>query len=229
MSKFLMPILVIGLASSSSPVRADKKMRADKKEISVKPAFGQDKGAAVPSRKETLKRVKIALEKHKTLKAHFVQRAQNGSVLEGTLYLKRPGKLRFEYTKDVPYLMVSNGSLISFIDYDLGDVMRWPIAKTPMGLLVSDKIDLDDERIEIPKIIRFAGLLNVTIIDPDKAEFGQITLIFEESDMEFKGWDVLDAQGTLTHVSLLDMKYDLEMKNSLFTYKDPRPKRKRKR
>ncbi len=209
--------LILGLIMPAA-AKDDKKETGDIKKAEVMQEM----------RQKTLKRIQQSLERHKTVKADFIQRSQDGHIARGVFYLERPGKMRFEYTKDIAYLVVSNGSVINFIDYELREVMRMPLSKTPFGLFANSKINLDDKRIKIPALEYFAGLVRMTIIDPAREDYGQITLIFDEARMDFRGWEILDQQGSITQVNLLNPTYDIDIKNKIFTFKDPRPKRSRK-
>jgi len=173
---------------------------------------------------ETLRKIEQSLNAIKSMKTDFIQRAPDGSVAEGVLYLERPGKLRFDFGDDAPFLVVSNGSLLTFVDYDVKQVSRWPIRKTPLGILVDDEIKFDGA-IEVPDIIRFAGLVKVPVIDPKRQEYGYIILIFEESTMELRAWEVVDAQGYTTRVALVNPEYNVEIDGKYFKFKDPRPRR----
>ena len=176
----------------------------------------------IPSKAETLEKIAKSLNAIRTLKADFIQRAPDGSVMEGVLYLERPGKLRFDYGKDAAFLLVSNGKLLTFVDYEVKQVNRWPIKKTPLGILVDDEITFDS-KVEVPDIIRFAGLLKVPVIDPKRQEYGYIILIFEESTMELRAWESVDAQGYTTRVALVNPEYNVPIDKKQFTFKDPRP------
>jgi len=171
---------------------------------------------------QTLRKIEESLNAVRSLKTDFVQRAPDGTVAEGVLYLQRPGKLRFDFGKNAPFLVVSNGSLLTFVDYEVKQVSRWPIKKTPLGILVDEDIKFDSS-IEVPDIIRFAGLVKVPVIDPKRQEYGYIILIFEESTMELKAWEVVDAQGYTTRVALLNPEYNVEIDGKNFKFKDPRP------
>ena len=173
---------------------------------------------------ETIKKVEESLNAIHSLRASFVQRAPDGTVAEGMVYLERPGKLRFDYGKDAPFLVVSNGSLLTFVDYEVKQVNRWPIKKTPLGILVDKEIKLDSS-VEIPDIIRFAGLIKIPVIDPKRRDYGYIILIFEESTMELRAWESVDAQGYTTRVALVNPEYNVTIDKKRFTFKDPRPKR----
>lgn len=173
---------------------------------------------------DTLSKIEQSLNSIQSLKADFIQRAPDGSVAEGVLYLERPGKLRFDFGEDAPFLVVSNGSLLTFVDYEVKQVSRWPIKKTPLGILVDKEIKFDS-KIEVPDIIRFAGLVKVPVIDPKRQEYGYIILIFEESTMELRAWESVDAQGYTTRVALINPEYNIEIDKKQFTFKDPRPRR----
>lgn len=184
--------------------------------------FAQDKAAKKTNDATTLRQIEQSLNAIHSMKTDFIQRAPDGSVAEGVLYLERPGKLRFDFGEGAPFLVVSNGNLLTFVDYEVKQVSRWPIKKTPLGILVDEEIKFD-ETIEIPEIIRFAGLVKVAVIDPKRREYGFITLIFEESSMELRAWEIVDAQGYTTRVALVNPEYNVAIDKKLFTYKDPRP------
>ncbi len=76
-----------------------------------------------------------------TLKASFSQTDSNGGVSSGTLLLKQPGHIRFDYGKG-DLLIVADGKSLNMIDYEVGQVQRWPIANSPLGALLDPGRDL---------------------------------------------------------------------------------------
>ncbi len=63
------------------------------------------------------------LQSVETMTAAFRgQTDRAGKVLTGTLTLKQPGKIRFQYQKDVPILIVGDGHALTFIDYSVKQV-----------------------------------------------------------------------------------------------------------
>ena len=65
-----------------------------------------------------LARVEAYLNAITTLKARFVQSEENGAALEGTLYLQRPGKLRFEFTPPPgPYTIIADGEQLNYVSH----------------------------------------------------------------------------------------------------------------
>jgi len=175
MVKFLIKALLISLffgqaayamqQADEAPAQAKAKMV----DFGVPPSVitGED-------REQIIQKVQDNLNAVRSLKATFVQRGPEGNVDEGTIYIERPGKIRFEYSNDNPILVVSNGDMLSFIDYEINQVSRWPIDKTPLSVLVNDQIDLKEKDIEIPEIIRFAGLIKMSVVQPDHKDQGFI-------------------------------------------------------
>ncbi len=80
-----------------------------------------------------------ALRAITTLRADFVQTDLRGNRLRGVLTLKNPGKIRFQYEKGVPILVVSDGKALTFIDYGVRQVQRWPIRNSPLGALLNPR------------------------------------------------------------------------------------------
>ena len=166
-----------------------------------------------------------ALRGISTMRASFNQTDRSGQTVTGTMTLKRPGKIRFEYAKGVPLLIVSNGRSLTMIDYEVNQVQRWPISNSPLGAL------LDPNR-DVKKYgkLRNTGnpnVLSVEVRDPGKPEFGVITLIFTRNSRAPGGWQLtnwvsLDAQNNRTTVRLSNQRYGVSVSESSFTYKDPR-------
>ena len=173
----------------------------------------------------TLDNAVAALRGISTMRADFTQTDRSGQTVRGKMTLKRPGKIRFEYADDVPLLIVSNGKSLTMIDYEVNQVQRWPISNSPLGAL------LDPNR-DVKKYgkLRDTGnpnVLSVEVRDPNKPEYGMITLIFVRNGKAPGGWQLtnwvaLDAQNNRTTVRLSNHRYGVSVNNSTFTYKDPR-------
>jgi outer membrane lipoprotein carrier protein len=72
-------------------------------------------GATAPSLDEAVQRLEATYRSLRDLKADFQQAAFNKTLnqtleAKGTLYLKKPGRLRWEYTKPTPQQIVSDGA-----------------------------------------------------------------------------------------------------------------------
>src|SRR5690606_40930634 len=86
--------------------------------------------------------VQAHLKNTSSMTADFVQTDRNGQRLSGTLTLKRPGKIRFQYQKGVPLLIVGDGSRLTMIDYEVNQVQSWPVKNSPLGALLDPERDI---------------------------------------------------------------------------------------
>lgn len=172
-----------------------------------------------------LDRAVQALRSITTLQADFTQTDRTGQVVSGDLTLKNPGKIRFEYSKDVNLLVVANGSSLTLVDYDVSQVERWPISNSPLGALLDPDRDLRRYGTLLPTTS--PNVVSIEVSDPDKPEYGVITLIFVANPdapggLELASWVALDSQNTRTTVRLSNHRYGAAVADSAFRYRDPR-------
>ncbi len=167
-----------------------------------------------------------------TMRADFSQTDRQGQRIDGVMTLKRPGKIRFEYEKGVPLLVVSNGKSLTLVDYEVNQVQRWPISNSPLGALLDPSRDVKKYGKLMPT--SNSNVMSVEVRDPKRPEFGVITLVFTKDSSAPGGWELtnwvaLDAQNNRTTVRLRNQKYGVSVSDSAFTYKDPRRSTRRKR
>jgi outer membrane lipoprotein-sorting protein len=171
-----------------------------------------------------LSQVTAHLRSVNTMVASFRQTDRKGRALTGTMILKRPGKLRFQYQKGVPMLIVADGRKLNMIDYETGRVDGWPIGNSPLN----PNPDLS----RIAKVVRNdSQTLLVQARDPKKPEFGTITLGFAKvasgpAGLLLQGWTVIDAQNNRTTVKLSGQRFNVPVADSAFTFQRPAKGRK---
>lgn len=168
-----------------------------------------------------LARISNYLNGISTLEGDFVQVGHDGNLSEGRFYLRRPGRLRFEYEPPNPALVVADGFWVGVYDTRLNTLDRYPLGNTPLELLLKERVDLRKEG-AVQAIERGDGLIRVKAIDPDKPERGSITMIFADNPLELRQWVVVDAQGLTTTVALSAMRANVKLKPELFVIDDPR-------
>jgi len=179
--------------------------------------------AAAPG---SLAMVSAHLRSVDTMTASFTQTDRAGKSVGGQLTLKRPGRVRFQYEKGVPLLVVGDGKALTMIDYQVRQVSRWPIGNSPLSVLLDPSKDLS----------RFARLLPtanddqllVEARDPKHPEFGTITIAFARSPsapggLMLQGWTVLDAQNNRSTVRLANQRFNVPVSDKAFRWTDPRP------
>jgi outer membrane lipoprotein-sorting protein len=161
-----------------------------------------------------------------SMTAGFAQTDRAGKTLTGTLSLKRPGKIRFQYQKNVPILIVADGRALTFIDYSVKQVQSWPIRNSPLGILLDPSKDMS-------RIAKIVGTTDPRIVvvearDPKRPEYGTISLAFVRDaaapgGLMLNGWVALDAQGNRTQVRLSNQRFNVPVSDEAFRWRDPRP------
>lgn len=160
----------------------------------------------------------------KTVQARFVQTSPDGKQTQGTFYLNRPGKLRFQYDPPNKDFVVADGLFIYFYDGELGQQTNAPISQTLADFLLRKELRLTED-LKATKILRAGGLMQMTIVQRNDPSAGSITLGFREKPFfELKKWRIKDSQGAITEIELFDAKVGGKLPSSLFTYHDPKGK-----
>jgi len=159
-----------------------------------------------------------------TMTADFVQTDARGRSAAGTLQLKRPGKVRFAYGSG-DLLLVANGKTLTFIDYQVGQKSTWPLGRTPLGVLLSDSPNLKGRAQVVPSTD--SRVVSVRARDP--AQYGSINLVFLRNGsapggLQLYGWTAIDAQNRRTTVKLSNVRYNVGVPESAFTYAEPKKK-----
>ncbi|MDF2493937.1 outer membrane lipoprotein carrier protein LolA [Sphingomonas sp.] len=160
-----------------------------------------------------------------TMTADFTQTDRAGKTVTGTLSLKKPGKIRFQYEKSVPILVVGDGKALTFIDYSVRQVQRWPITNSPLGVLINPDRDIS----RFAKVIPGADprVLSVEGYDPKHPEYGRINMVFARDTsapggLMLQGWVTLDSQGNRTTIRLANQRFNVPVSDGTFRWNDPR-------
>jgi outer membrane lipoprotein-sorting protein len=169
----------------------------------------------------TIARVEDYLTGIETLRGRFVQSASGGGQATGEVWLKRPGKLRFEYDKPTDILIVSNGSMLLYFDRELMQTSYIPLSETPLGFLVKEQVDLEDvEDYHVAGLERGQGEIGVWVAQQgvEAGQPGSLRLVLDTEPMALKRWRVVDQQGTVTRVTLRDVRTGVELDDDLFDF-----------
>jgi outer membrane lipoprotein-sorting protein len=156
-------------------------------------------------------------------KARFVQTDMRGTMTQGSLYLKRPGKARFAYEPPSGLLVVADGANVSIADSRLKTFDRYPLMATPLSIFLARQIRLD-RGVVVRSVSRMADGFSLTARDGRKEAEGEITLTFSSDPIALVGWSVTDAQGGATRIRLTNLEKTSGLAPSLFVLNDPRPK-----
>jgi outer membrane lipoprotein-sorting protein len=152
----------------------------------------------------------------RTLKARFVQTNPNGSIIQGTLYVRRPGRMRFEYDPPSQLKIVADGFQVTMWDPTTKDFGQWPIGWTAVSFLVKDPMSLSGD-LRVEKLERVNGLIEATMSQTKKPQDGKVIVRFSENPLTWRGWTIIDSRGKQVSVALTDMQTGMQLADSLFS------------
>jgi len=168
-----------------------------------------------PQNRADIARVETHLNSVKALKAHFLQVAPDGGLSEGTAWLERPGRMRFQYDPPSPFLLLASHGVLTFDDKSLHQTSNIPLSRTPLGILLADNVTLTGA-VTVTAIERLPGQLQVTLVRTESPGDGSLTLIFADQPLALKQWTVVDAQRKETHVTLFNVQFTNGFDQRLF-------------
>lgn len=187
------------------------------------PAAYAQQGAPTPlegaARAEGLALANTSLNDVQRLQGRFLQQSPGGSRASGMFYLQRPGRLRFEYDPPATMLIVADGTVVAMRDTELRTTERTPIRSTPLNLILGATINLERDA-RVLRVSRAGQWLMITARDRAGQTDGQITLQFFGPTAELRSWDVIDATGARTRVTLSDITQPASFDRSLFRLED---------
>lgn len=160
-----------------------------------------------------------------SMTADFRQTDRAGKVLTGTMTMKKPGRIRFQYQSGVPFLIVADGRDLYYLDYQVRQQQRWPIGDSPLSVLLNPNRDMSG----MAKIVPSSDprLVTVEAFDPKRQHLGRITLIFARNasapdGLMLQGWVALDGQNNRTTVRLSNHRFNVPVADRMFRWTDPR-------
>ncbi len=181
------------------------------------------RSAALPPASQALVDRAVAyLQGLTTAQGRFVQSDPRGFVSQGTFYLQRPGRARFDYDPPSGKAVASDGHLVSVVDRRLKTLQNYPLGYTPLGLFLAKDIRLD-RGVAIGPVIEGADSFTIVARDARKPSQGQIALIFAAQPVALRGWALTDAQGATVKVSLSGFRRAAPHPAAFFHLADPRP------
>jgi len=176
--------------------------------LATLPVHAQQGGIGVPQIEQYFNGIR-------SLKARFVQSNPNGSVVQGTLYVRRPGRMRFEYDAPSQLKIVADGRQVTMWDNATRDFGQWPIGWTAASFLVKDPLVLSGD-LQVEKLERANGMLEATMSQARKPQDGKVIVRLAENPLLLRGWTIVDNRGNRVTVSLSDMQTGLQLADSLF-------------
>ncbi len=153
-----------------------------------------------------------------TAKTGFTQVNDDGTLSTGTLFIRRPGRIRFEYNPPEELLVIAGGGQVGIFDgkSNLQNAERYPLRRTPLSLILEKNVDLARRNMVVGH--DFDGTATVvTAQDPEHPEYGRLQLKFTEGPVELRQWIVTDGQGSKTTVVLGELDRPGALSSALFS------------
>ena len=151
-----------------------------------------------------------------TAEGEFTQINDDGSISTGTIYIKRPGRVRFEYNPPESALVVAGSNTVVIYDKKSNQPPEsYPLNRTPLSIILARQVDLGRARMVTGHA--FDGTATVvTAQDPDNPEYGNIQMKFTGKPVELRQWVINDGNGGQTTVVLGELKKGGNLPNRLF-------------
>jgi outer membrane lipoprotein-sorting protein len=183
-------------------------------------AESTEKQQSAPDQQQAVKDVEAYLGGITTLKARFVQTANDGKQQTGTFYLDRPGRMRIDYDSPSTDFIVADGILIYYYDGQMKQQSSAPISRSLANFFLRKNLTLSGD-ISVSGVKRQNNTLEVTLTQSRNPLSGSLTLMLNASPLQLLAWRIVDAQGLVTEVRLTDIETGSPLDSAMFHYYDP--------
>jgi outer membrane lipoprotein-sorting protein len=160
-----------------------------------------------------------------TVQSDFTQVNGDGSVSLGKIYIKRPGRVRFEYAPPDKSLVLASAETVAIFDGKSNQpAEEYPLKRTPLNLILAPKIDLARAKM----VVGHNEVENTTRVvaqDPEHPEYGTIELVFTANPVALRQWVITDDLGQQTTVILGELQPVDDLKASLFNIVEEKSRR----
>lgn len=151
-----------------------------------------------------------------TAQGEFTQINADGTISTGRIYIKRPGRVRFEYNPPDNSLVIAGGGTVAIFDSKSNIAAeQFPLRQTPLNLILRDRVNLAQARM----VVGHTGDGKTTTVvaqDPEHPEYGNIQLVFTDEPVELRQWIITDGSGEQTTVVLGALSKGDDLGASLF-------------
>ncbi|MGD9916859.1 MAG: outer membrane lipoprotein carrier protein LolA [Paenirhodobacter sp.] len=184
--------------------------------LALAPVFALALAVPAFAEKIPLNQISAYLNGLQTAQADFTQVNADGSISTGKVYIKRPGRARFEYSSDKTLVMASGGQVAIFDPKSNQPAEQYPLARTPLSLILAEKVDLGRAKMVVGHTSD-GKTTTVVAQDPEHPEYGTIRMVFSDSPVELRQWVITDDSGAKTTVILGDLKTGGDLGARLFS------------
>ena len=159
-----------------------------------------------------------------TVQSEFTQVNPDGTISAGTVYIQRPGRVRFEYKNSKQLMLASGGQVAVFDAKSNQGPQVYPLSQTPLSIILDQNVNLARKGM----VTGHSERKNTTVVkahDPAHPQYGSIEMVFT-APTELRQWVVTDDTGKKTTVILGEMKKGVSFKPSTFAIQSEIARRK---
>jgi len=171
---------------------------------------------ALAAEQLSLNRISAYLNSLTTAKGKFTQINDDGTIATGTIYIRRPGRVRFEYDPPDAALVLAGGGQVAIFDVKSNQPPeQYPLKRTPLNLILKRDVDLGTANMVVGQ--SFDGTATSVIAqDPENPEYGTIRMVFSGPPVQLRQWVITGSDGARTTVILGDMEPGASLPAGLF-------------
>ncbi|KUP95043.1 LolA family protein [Tritonibacter horizontis] len=180
-------------------------------------ASGLAAATASAAEKLSLNEISAYLNSFTTAQADFTQVNDDGSLSTGQLYIRRPGKVRFEYDPPNGGLVLAEAGTVAIMDPKSNQPPEtYPLSRTPLSLILARTVNLAQANMVVGH--GFDGVSTVVRAqDPKNPDYGSIELMFTDEPVQLRKWVIHGSAGEETTVILGEMETGMSFSSSLFS------------
>lgn len=181
------------------------------------PAFARKPVPADLSEKDKADVARIGqyLNSITSFSGNFQQYSDQGGLVTGRIYMRRPGRLRVEYDPPVKILLIADGFAMNYYDAELDHLEQIPLQLSPMWFLLKKKIDLNED-VTVIGFDRAPNAFRLQLIQQDEPDAGSVTLAFLDRPIELQQWVITDPDHKEVRVGIFNTQFGIELDNELF-------------
>ncbi len=169
----------------------------------------------------SLQAIEAYFNQLKTFQADFTQVDPDGGIAEGELFLKRPGRMRWNYTTPSEVVMITQGDNLLYYDKVMDEVSYLPLDDIAASMLIQSEVDFDTGDFKVVTLQDEAGITRLTLEQIGAPEQGQFTLVLRSQPMQLYSI-ILDQQGQVTRMSMSNIRQNAGLDDKVFDFKNPR-------
>jgi len=160
-----------------------------------------------------------------TVEADFTQVNSDGTISTGKIYIKRPGRVRFEYGPPDRSLVIAGSNTVAIFDSKSNQPPeQYPLKRTPLNLILAQNIDLARAKMVVGHV-EDGTSTRLRAQDPEHPEYGSIEMVFTADPVELRQWIITDDLGAQTTVILGEMKKGGSLGEGMFSITREKDKR----